>query len=244
MAIIKPGPLVSEARGKIGGVVFSRNKGGLYVRNFAAPTQGESAARNDQRSAFGVSSHAWNALSNVQRSGWEGYGATVGRTNSLGERHPMTGHQAFIRGNAVLQRIGQPLREDPPIAYVSGPMVADVSLTIDGILPSPGLDFSGVVPTEFSDDSGWVIVSTSRWQNPGRQSPAGLELQQVGVAPWSYPTEPPAVDPELSVDNLALTHSGPQPENSPVMFVRLRVITVDGRLGSDQTFRVVSQATT
>jgi len=37
MAIIKFSAIVSDARGKIGGNVFSRNKGGSYIRSYVKP---------------------------------------------------------------------------------------------------------------------------------------------------------------------------------------------------------------
>jgi len=62
-----------EIRGKVGGSVFSRNKGGAIMRVYAKPTNTNSQSQRNQRNNFRSMSGSWNALTAVQRQGWESF---------------------------------------------------------------------------------------------------------------------------------------------------------------------------
>ena len=52
MALIKTGPAVAVISGSVGGTVFSRNKGGAYMRNRSIPVNPQSAAQVVVRAAM------------------------------------------------------------------------------------------------------------------------------------------------------------------------------------------------
>jgi hypothetical protein len=60
-----------ELRGKSGGSVFSRNKGGQIMRVYAKPTNTNSQAQRNQRNNFRAMSGSWNTLTAGQRQMWE-----------------------------------------------------------------------------------------------------------------------------------------------------------------------------
>jgi len=62
-----------EIRGKVGGSVFSRNKGGAIMRVYAKPTNANSQSQRNQRNNFRSMSGTWNALTAVQRQMWESF---------------------------------------------------------------------------------------------------------------------------------------------------------------------------
>ena len=52
MALIKPGPGITDIRGKFGGVHFHRNKSGLCVSSQKRMVHSRSSAQSAQRNAF------------------------------------------------------------------------------------------------------------------------------------------------------------------------------------------------
>lgn len=66
-----------EIRGKVGGGVFSRNKGGANLRVYAKPTNTNSIAQRIQRNLFRAMSGIWDAVSQAQRQGWNEFAKTT-----------------------------------------------------------------------------------------------------------------------------------------------------------------------
>lgn len=233
MAIIKPGPLVSEVRGKIGGVVFARNKGGLYVRNFAAPTQGQFEAREEAKSAFGFLSNTWGGLTQSQRDGWTAYGQAVPTVNSLGEEQTISGLAAFMRGNAILRRLGVSLALDPPDAGVRGPTLGQPVLTWGVGLDSVTILGSSADPYGSSQEA-YLVAQLSPAVTTARESPSGLPMRFVAWeeidtnGPFNAGAEmSPLVDAVLPLQTY---------------WLRIRLVTVDGRLGPDRYLRTTTPA--
>lgn len=230
MAIIKTSALVSEIRGKVGGVVFARNRGGAYVRQFVSPVQAETEARTEARGRLGQISAAWETLTDAQRQGWTDYGQAVGTTNALGDTHPISGISAFVRSNSLLMLAGQPMRSlapdyplRGPIPYVAGSTLTDAgSLTLELVLSSTvGLD------------EPYIIVQASPVVAAGRESPAGLPLRVVGTAQADEPEGPVEIDLPGAIGWVSF------PDQA--VFLRVRAVTPDGRPGDAQFLRVVSE---
>src|SRR5438094_3122359 len=76
MARVKLGGLAQDVRGTLNGNVFSRNRGGAYVRTKVSPVQPVSAFSSLARSIFAALSQAWSTdLSDVERAAWEAFAA-------------------------------------------------------------------------------------------------------------------------------------------------------------------------
>jgi hypothetical protein len=54
MAKIKFGMMMTDARGKLGGHVFSKNRSGAYVRTKVTPVNGQTTAQTGVRAIFGA----------------------------------------------------------------------------------------------------------------------------------------------------------------------------------------------
>ena len=67
------GNIVSEARGKLGGVVFSRNTSGAYARQKVSPVQPRTPAQLNQRSRLTAVSKVWETLTQNQREAWKAF---------------------------------------------------------------------------------------------------------------------------------------------------------------------------
>ena len=68
MAKIKFGMMMTDASGKLGGQVFSKNRGGSYVRTKVTPTNPQSTAQMSIRGIFASISSRWSSLTEAQRS--------------------------------------------------------------------------------------------------------------------------------------------------------------------------------
>lgn len=100
MAVILPGPLVSDVRGRVGDLVFERNAGGLYVRSKGTVTQVASDPRDAAHAALGlVSTRFRTVLTNDQRKTWTDYARQWPDVDRWGRDKVRTGQQAYCSFN-------------------------------------------------------------------------------------------------------------------------------------------------
>lgn len=106
---------VADARGKLGGHVFSKNKNGAYVRQKVSPVQPRTSAQLVVRSAFGTFSKAWGGtLDDTMRQGWISLAATNPRPDKFGNPQILTGLQMYQSSNRNLHTIGVAREDTPP----------------------------------------------------------------------------------------------------------------------------------
>lgn len=115
MAIITPGPTVAAISGSIGGTVYSRNKGGAYIRNRSIPVDPNTNAQQNARSIMATQSAAYSDLTAAQRAAWENWAIQNKVTNALGNQIQLSGHQAYVQLNSRLAHDAQTVLDVPPI---------------------------------------------------------------------------------------------------------------------------------
>ncbi len=128
MAIITPGPTVAAVSGSIGGTVFSRNRGGAYIRNRAIPVDPNTTAQQSARAILSNQSQAWQGLTDAQRNAWANWAKQNPVTNALGNSILLSGHQGFVQLNSRLDLDGATTLTAPPI--IAAPTALD-SLAIE-----------------------------------------------------------------------------------------------------------------
>lgn len=126
MALFKPGVAISQASGRVGGTIFSHNRGGMYMRNGTKPKVVVSDAAMEQKAIMGVCSRAWATLDNSQRAAWRTWAVENPVINRLGESRTLSGSQAYNQINARLLRCGGSALSLPPIG---GPPVPLTTLS-------------------------------------------------------------------------------------------------------------------
>ena len=99
MAKIKFGMMMTDARGKLGGQVFSKNRGGAYVRTKVTPTNPQTTFQTAVRSTFAAFSQAWSGLSDTLRSAWDGAVSNWSTTDVFGDLKNPTGKSLYLRLN-------------------------------------------------------------------------------------------------------------------------------------------------
>ncbi len=116
--------------GSLAGTTSSRNRFGQYRRTRAVPVNPNSTAQGAVRTRLAVNAAAWRALTDTQRAGWTSLGASITRTDSLGQTYALTGFQAYVAvnnnnaaaGNAVVSAA-------PAIVTPSGLLTVTITST-------------------------------------------------------------------------------------------------------------------
>jgi len=66
-----------ELRGKVGGIVFSRNRAGQFTRGYVKPAQANSVAQANARLNFGDASQQYSALTSFNKIQWQTFANAV-----------------------------------------------------------------------------------------------------------------------------------------------------------------------
>jgi hypothetical protein len=130
MAKIKFGMMMTDARGKLGGQVFSKNRAGAYVRTKVTPANPQSVAQMNSRSILASLSIGWNALTESAIAAWNAAVNDWQKTDVFGDLKKPTGKNLYISLNKNLLQSGQASVGMPP-AKVEVPQVAATAVVID-----------------------------------------------------------------------------------------------------------------
>jgi len=106
MATIKLGAALADIRGKVGGAIFSRNKGGAYMKAFTKPTNPRTNAQQERRALFGTLMSQWRNLSQAQRNSFINNSVNYPQTNKVGEVSILSGAQLYVKCNMTLLGAG------------------------------------------------------------------------------------------------------------------------------------------
>lgn len=142
--------LITQASGSIGGLTASRNRGGMYFRSRAMPTNPNTIRQQAVKSILGALVQSWAVeLDSGERQSWRDYGQSVPVTNRLGDQITLTGQQQFIRSNVPRLQAGLARVDSAPSIMDTGEPVTsltDVSETMGGF------DVVAALATPASDD--------------------------------------------------------------------------------------------
>lgn len=117
MALIKTGIAVGQISGRIAGNVFSRNRGGAYVRNGAIPTRSTTPFAEAAKARLGDWSKGWANLTAVQQMAWKNWASQNPVINRLGDAITLSGHQAYVQLNInIANANGAPIDVPPVVA--------------------------------------------------------------------------------------------------------------------------------
>jgi hypothetical protein len=138
--------MVTDARGSVGGTVYSRNKGGAYSRARVAPINRNTPAQTQVRANFGNNAKAWSTvLDALQRTEWTNFAAANPRVNILGASIILSGIAMYQSLNQVLVQIGSAPISDPP-PDLSVPALSPIE-TVTAVAETPQISFTTPEPT-------------------------------------------------------------------------------------------------
>jgi len=155
---------MTDARGKLGGQVFSKNKGGAYVRTKVTPTNPQSADQTTVRALFGAISQAWSALTAAQIAAWNTAVEEWKSTDIFGDLLAPTGKELHQRLNNQLQVVGGSAITSPPakVALPNSPItvatiaIAATTITFTGVYTTTGTYVQVFGTTQVSNGTSFV----------------------------------------------------------------------------------------
>lgn len=173
MAIIKVGAPLSGIRGTLGGITYSANGSGPYVKQWAIPVNPGSSKQYRERGYQSRMPALWAALTEGQRDDWRSFAADPAQelTNSLGEAYYASGFNWYCKCNVRLLRTGRATVDDIPTqARPAAPMITDFRVCVAGSeddqcvggTPSGSADYgAGEVYKAFDDNVGTACMTLS-----------------------------------------------------------------------------------
>lgn len=226
MATIQLGGGIASIRGAIGGWVFSRNKGGDYVRNRAIPTQPGSGPQEAVKSLMSQLANLWSGtLTAAERAAWDAYAYAVELPNSQGVYRNVGGLAMYVRSNLPrLQAdpVTLPRVDDGPVDFTLG----------EYTLPDVGnaSEATQLIGVTFDNTDGWanedeaaMLVYVSRPQNPA-----------VNYFKGPYRFAGKILGDSMTPPTSPATLAAPFPfVDGQRLFARVNVTRDDGRLGTD-----------
>jgi hypothetical protein len=162
MAKILFGAIATDARGKVAGVVYSKNQFGGYIRQKVSPTQTPTTRRTLVRERLsGFAKQFSGDLTAAEVAAWNAFAKNNPVVDVFGRAQFLSGIQAFCRLNAVIENVGGSPITDPPaslsvtaltsiavtatagspdvfsIAFGASPLAANVKLQVYATQPLP-----------------------------------------------------------------------------------------------------------
>ncbi len=115
MALVKFGAILTNAVGKVGGVLFQRGIGSSQVRTSAFRYKQSLRTLSINRTASSLLSNAWRlSLSDADRSSWASFGINNPLPDCFGSPRPLSPYNAFFRQNITLVTMRLPLINPAP----------------------------------------------------------------------------------------------------------------------------------
>lgn len=115
MAIFTPGPAVGQISGRVGGSVFSHNRGGPYIRNGTIPVTSTTPEAIAAKTRLSTVSTAWKNLTDAQRRAWTDWAVANPVTNRLGHSITLPANAAYISLNTRIAAAALTQIDVPPI---------------------------------------------------------------------------------------------------------------------------------
>lgn len=94
--------ILSDARGKLNGMVFTRGRYGAVIRNKVSPVQPGTGAQQLVKQNFGALSASWRDLTQGERNGWNAAVENWPRNNIFGQQYLQSGLNLYVGLNQNL----------------------------------------------------------------------------------------------------------------------------------------------
>ena len=195
MAKVVFGPIVSDARNKVGGIVFSKSRSGAFVRKKVSPTQPRTTAQRAVRANFAATSKAWSGTLNAaDRATFTALAANITHKDKLGQSHTPTGAQLYMELTRNLHTVGvAPLTTAPQSLSVSD--LGGLTLTE---VTSPDSPYAGaglhITPTNNPQVGEALVITAAAPEAAGRNFVGKSKYRVIGtLAKW--PTSPATTFP-------------------------------------------------
>ena len=224
--------LLAQASGSLDGTVFSHNRFGRYTRNGSRPVNPLSERQALIRAQFTAVASRWEStLTQAQRDAWDVYAANIPTTNKLGDEIFLTGFNHYIRSNTAIQQASGTIVDDGP---------TDLTLPAqDGTVVVTASEATQLLSVAFDDTLDWLDESGG-FMTVFMGLPAPASHQFFG-GPYRFAAS-------IAGDD-TVPPTTPETMAAPFVFaagqklwIRTRILRVDGRISSQSTFQTVAVA--
>ena len=214
--------LITQGSGSIGGVTVSRNRGGMYFRARAVPTNPNTPQQQAVRNNFGILSAGWSLLSAANRALWSVYAANTPVINALGDTIYLTGQQMYIRCNAVRLQAGLTAVSAGPTTFGMSTLTQSVPQWVDA--GTQKWDVTVAATDQWAATTGGALI--------GFVSPPVPEATTSYKGPYRYAGKilGNTATPPTGVKSFDLPYAV---VDNQIVFTRLVATTSDGRLTPD-----------
>jgi hypothetical protein len=219
--LIKSG-VVASGSGSMGGITLSHNKGGMYFRTRAIPTNPGTTYQQVIRNIIAALASRWSeTLTPTQRAAWQTYADNVPLLNPLGDPINVSGLNMFTRCNVARQQAGVAGVDDAPTVFNLGEFT-DPVITADAVGDQASIAFTNTDDWA-NEDGAYMLSYASRPQNRSINYFKGPYRYMDSIAGNSTtpPTSPAAQDLPFA---LAYDQN---------VFFRVIVVRADGRVSAD-----------
>ena len=153
---VKFGALVTDGRGKIGGHVASKNRGGAYLRTKVTPVNPQTSYQATARARITDNSQDWRGLTQTERNAWNSAVSSWQKTDIFGDLKSPSGINLFVRLNSNITMAGGAAITTPPLP---GTVVGPLTITLTSAAGTPAFSLAwtgGAIPA----DTAWVVRAT------------------------------------------------------------------------------------
>jgi len=158
----KFGAIVVEGRGKVGGHVFSKNKGGNYMRTKKSPANPKSSAQQTVRARLTAQSQGWRGLTAAQIASWNTAAKLWYKHNVFGDKRNPNGFNLYVWLNNNLSNIAATLLTVPPLAAAVN-LFTTFTVTMATGTPACSIAFAPVI-----DANSCVIIRATPGISKGK----------------------------------------------------------------------------
>ena len=144
MAKIQFGMMMTDARGKLGGQVFSKNRAGAYIRSKVTPSNPQTLDQQANRALLGSTSRGWSSLSEANRTAWNAAVVNWPMKTIFGATSIPSGKSLYVMLNKNLAAIGEAGINTPP-TKADTPVLGLNSVVVDISSHTLTIDYSGAV---------------------------------------------------------------------------------------------------
>lgn len=221
--------IVAEGSGALGGLVWSHNSGGQYLRQRVTPTNPATTRQNVVRTALANLAAAWsNSLTGNERAAWIAYADAVELPGRLGDLRTVSGLNWFIACNVPRASVNASFVDSGPTTLTLAPM-GPVAMDAIDTGNQPTMSFSDADPWA-QEDNGFMLVQTSMGVQPTInffKGPYAFTWRLDGdtATPLTSPQDPSIVSGDLFYE----------PAAGQKVFWRAMALMADGRISAAQT---------
>jgi hypothetical protein len=220
------GTIIAAASGSVGGLTFSHNRAGGYVRSRATPVNPNTEYQQEVRSIMGALAAYWGeTLTAVERAAWDLYSYNVPMINRVGDPINVGGIGMFMRTNVVALQTGAgggAIIAAAPSIFNLGSWTPPEIQAITAATQMISLSFDDTDAWANEDDSDMVVFAS-------RPMSAAINYFK-GPYRFAGLIEGDSVTPPTSPANV--TNPFPMVADQKV-FIRAAVLRGDGRYSSD-----------